>query len=284
VTLAYKFQAGDFLHYAGSSRVHYVTQLGDQYKNEAGPLPLEERTFNSLQSNETEAHLRIVTVDEKGVALVEPVMDRTRMTAQLHGKPQVVFDSDSKTPPPAEFQAVREAVGRTVARFHVAPTGKLLKAVIVDSTAPQSLRESAEKLEPRFPYLSLLPQHPVSVGDKWREEYSTVILNEGLKQPFPIRRIYELTAVQDGIATISFKTLFLAPVHEPEIEKQIIQQTPTGTISFDIARGVVVSYTSKIERTTINAFGPQSLLRVVGQSTEKLVPQDSSVTVGATQR
>lgn len=284
IALTYKFHAGDFLHYAGNNRVQYMTQLGDQYKSESRTVPLEERTFNSHQENVTEAHLRIVSVDEQGNALVEPVMDRTRMTAQLHGKQPVIFDSASNTAPPPEFRLVREAVGRTVARFQVAPTGKLLKAIIVDATAPQSLRDSAEKLEARFPYLSLMPAAPVAVGDKWKEEYSTVIVNEGLKQPFPIRRIYELTSVTESTATIKFKTLVMSPITDPEVEKQIIQQTPLGTITFDRTRGIVTSYTASIERTTMNAFGPQSLLRVTGQSTEKLVTPDSGVTVGAAQR
>ena len=273
--LAYKFQPGQFVHYSSTSRVHYTTQLGDQYKTPAGiTQSLADRTFHSRQVNETVTHFRVVTVDEQGLALIEPVIDRTRMTAKLHDKDEVVFDSTTDPVPPPQFQAVREAIGRTVARFQVAPHGKLVKAIVVDPTAPQSLRDAAHKLETRFPFLSPLPTTPVSVGDKWREEYSTMVLNEGLKQPLPMRRIYELSAVANGIAVIKFKTLVLTPLNDPEVEKQIIQQRPTGTIEFDVERGLVRSYKSSIDQTTYNAFGAQSLLHVTGESTDTLVPAD----------
>ena len=271
VTLAYKFHSGQFVHYTGTSRVQYNSEVEDK-----SPSALDAvQKYTSVQSNETWTHFRVVTVDEQGLALIEPVVDRARMTAKMHNKDAVTFDSanlTAETPP--QFQAIREAVGRTVARFQVSPTGKLVKAVVVDATAPQALRAAAEKLDTRFPYLSPLPAAAVSVGDKWREEYSITLVNDGLKQPIPMKRIFELVAVADGIAKIKFRTLVMTPLNEPELQKQIIQQTPTGTIEFHIERGLVVSYTSNIDQTTMNAFGPQSLLNVTGTSTEKLASVD----------
>jgi hypothetical protein len=266
IMLAYKFESGQFVHYSGTNRVQYTTQLGDQYD-----LPREQRKFSNIQTNETGSHFRIVTVDEQGIATIEPVVDRARMTAKMHGKEPVEFDSASDATPQPQFQAIRDAIGHPVARFQVSPTGTLIKAIIVDATAPQSLRDAAERLDTRFPFLSLLPSMPVAVGDKWREDYSIVAVVNGLKQPIPIRRIYQLDAVADGIAIIKFKTLVLTPVNDPEFEKQIVQQTPTGTIEFDIERGLVRSHSSSVHRTVMNAFGAQSLLQVIGESTETLV-------------
>lgn len=281
ITLAYKLKPGQFVHYTGMNKINYDTKLGDQYgttgKNGSFvPLTAEEREFTSVQSNETGTHFRVISVDERGIALIEPVVDRTRMVAKMHGKEPVEFDSQQSATSDPGFEAVREAIGRKVARFQVAPTGKLLKATIVDQSAPLALRDAAEKLDIRFPYLGLLPTTPVSVGDKWREEYSVVLVNNGLKEPWPMRRIYELTRVVDGIATIKFKTVVMKPVNETELEKQVIQQTPSGTIEFDIEQGLVRSYVSTINQTVLNAYGPQSLLRVTGESVEKLVVADSS--------
>ena len=196
------------------------------------------------------------------------------MMARMHDKLPVLFDSDSKTNTAPEFRAIREAIGKPIARFQVAPTGKLVKAIIVDSNAPPSLHDAAVKLETRFPYLSILPNTPVSVGDKWREEFTVDAVNEGLKEPIPMRRIFELTGLADGVALIKFKTLTMKSINDPELEKQLIQQTPTGTIEFDIQRGRVRSYTSTINKTAINALGNETLLQVVGESTEKLVTAD----------
>lgn len=281
VTLAYKLKPGQFVHYTGMNKINYDTVLGDQYGKPDGangviPLSKEEREFTSLQSNETETHFRVISVDENGVALIEPVVDRTRMTAKMHDKDPVEFDSQRPSTPDPSFQAIREAIGRKVARFQVAPTGKLLKATVVDQSAPKTLRDAAERLDIRFQYLGLLPARPVSVGEKWREEYSITLVNEGLKEPWPLWRIYELKSVDNGIATIKFKTLVMKPVNEPELAKQVMQQTPSGTIEFDIEQGLVRSYASTINQTVINAFGPQSMLRVIGESTEKLVAAESS--------
>lgn len=269
IVLNYKFQPGQFVYYSGTSRVQYITQLGDQSQ------------FSTLQTNETGTHFRVVTVDENGLALIEPVIDRTRMTAKMEGKETVEYDSAKAVDPQSQFRAIQDAIGRTVARFQVAPNGKLIKATVVDTTAPQALRDAAGKLDTRFPYLSLLPSTPVSVGDKWREDYSIVVINEGLKQPIPMRRVYELTAVASGIARISFKTVVLTPLNEAELEKQVIQQTPSGTIDFDIDRGLVRSYTSNIDRTVLNAFGQQSLLNVTGKSTETLASIDGEAVAPA---
>lgn len=281
VTLAYKLKPGHFVHYSGLNKIVYDTKLGDQYGVEGRggfvPLPSDQREFTSVQSNETGTHFRVISVDEAGVALIEPVVDRTRMSARMHGKEPVEFDSASNINPDPSFQAIREGIGRTVARFQVAPTGKLLKAVIVDATAPQALRTAAEKLDTRFAYLSLLPSEPVSVGDKWREEYSVIVVQEGLKQPFTLRRIFELNSVVDGIATIKFKTLVMTKgTDEPEVAKQLMQQTPSGTIEFDIQQGLVRSYKSTINSTVINAFGRESMLRITGEATEKLVTAETA--------
>lgn len=273
VTLEYKFQSGQFVHYSGSNRVVYTTQMPVEIVEQQGNKTVrnvEIKTFQNVQTNESKTHFRVVTVDEQGLALIEPVIDHVRMSAKLHDKPIVKYDSLTDTDPHPDFRPVRDSIGHTVARFQVAPNGKLVKAIIIDANAPPSLREAAEKLDARFPCLSLLPSTPVSVGDKWKEEYSLVVMAEGLKQPIPFRRIYELTALADGIARIKFRSLAMTPVTEPEIEKQIIQQTPTGVIDFDIEKGVVKSYSATVDRTVMNAFGRQSLLKVLGESTEKL--------------
>jgi hypothetical protein len=282
VTLAYKLKPSQFVHYSGVNKIVYDIKLSEQYgttehRGVFKPLPLEHREFTSVQSNETDTHFRVISVDEAGIALIEPVIDRTHMTAKMHGKDPVEFDSSTNINPDPSFQAIRDGIGRTVARFQVGPTGKLLKAVIVDATAPQALRTAAEKLDTRFAYLSLLPSEPVSVGDKWREEYNVIVVQEGLKQPFTLRRIFELNSVVDGIATIKFKTLVMTKgTDEPEVAKQLMQQTPSGTIEFDIQQGLVRSYKSTINSTVINAFGRESMLRITGEATEKLVTAETA--------
>ena len=68
----------------------------------------------------------------------------------------------------------------------------------------------------------------------------------------------------------------MIPINDPELSKQLIQQTPTGSIEFDIERGLVHSYTSIINQTAINALGSETVLQVAGEATEKLVSIDGA--------
>jgi hypothetical protein len=275
VVLAYKFQPGQFIRYESANRVQHVAQVPG--RDPAVDQPDVER-YVTRQKNESEMYFRVVSVDDHGTALVEPVIDRVRMTAILPGKEPVVYDSTSDGPVPREFQVIHQSLGRAVARFQVAPTGKLIKAIVTDANAPQVMRDAAEKLETRFSCLTVMPSTPVRVGDKWRENYNTsILIGKSLKQPIPMVRIYELTGIRGGLATIQFKTVILAPVDDPEHERQLVQQTPSGTIQFDIGRGLVRSHVSTLNKTIVNALGPQTLLEVVGEATEKLVlPADDS--------
>ena len=90
-------------------------------------------------------------------------------------------------------------------------------------------------------------------------------------------RQYELTSVSDGIATIKFRTSILALLNEPKIQGQLAQQTPSGTIEFDIEHGWIRSRKSITNETVVNALGQQTVLQVVGESTEKLIPNGAAI-------
>ena len=111
VLLRYKFQPGQFLHYEVADHVRYVTQ-------QAG------NSFETLQRNDSAKHFRVVTIEEDGSALLEPIIDRIRMSAKLHEKPVVEFDSAKDKLAPPEFQRHKEAVGKPMARFLFTPSGE----------------------------------------------------------------------------------------------------------------------------------------------------------------
>jgi hypothetical protein len=259
VQLAYKFQPGQFVHYLGYNKIEMRTQL-------------QGRLYDTSQHNETGKHFRVVSVDEQGVALIEPVMDWAKMSARMPDKGEVSFDSESKSPVQPQFRFIKETIGRPVARFQVAPTGELVKAIIVDTTAPAPMREAAQKLNAQFEFFVRLPKAPVKVGGKWNEDSSmTVTGGKGDRHPVSIRRVYELTAVNGDMASIKFKTLILTQLDDPELEKQVMQSATSGTIKFDIEKGLVRSYAANVNKTTLNAFGSESLMQIVGETTETLV-------------
>ena len=84
-------------------------------------------------------------------------------------------------------------------------------------------------------------------------------------------RVFELMKVEDEIATIRFRTSARTPVNDPDILRQIVQQTPSGLIEFDIKNGRMLSRSLKIDEKVVGAFGPQTLLDAQGEMTEKLI-------------
>lgn len=264
VRLQYKFQPGQFFYYEVADHVRYVTQ-------QAG------NAFETLQRNDSAKHYRVVTIEEDGSALLEPIIDRIRMSAKLPEKKMVEFDSVKDQLAPPEFQRHKETVGKPLARFLFTPSGELKSVRLLGDDLPPLVATAAAKADPKMSFLIPLPTEPIAVGHRWKQKYNeSISAGQGLRQPVPMLRQFELTGIADGVATIKFKTSILALLNEPKAQGQLAQQTPSGTIQFDIERGLIRSRQSTTNETVLNAFGPQTLLQVAGESTEKLVPHEAT--------
>ena len=66
--------------------------------------------------------------------------------------------------------------------------------------------------------------------------------------------------VENDRATITWKTIRLTPITDPRLLAQLIQLVDTGKVVLDIARGVLISKTSHIDRTLVGPFGAAPLL------------------------
>jgi hypothetical protein len=276
VQLKYKFQPGQFVNYEVSDHVRYVMQ-------QAG------KSFETFQRNDSSKHFRVVSVDEEGSAILEPIIDRIKMSkgrreadendgSKLHDQTLVEFDSAKDKVAPSEFQRHKETIGKPMARFQFASHGKLLSVRLIDNNVPKAMTAAADKADPKLNFLVPLPTEPISIGHRWKQKYDEPIsVGQGLTQQIPMLRQYELLSISDGIATIKFKTSILALLNEPKIQGQLAQQTPSGTIEFDIERGLIRSKKSITNETVVNALGQQTVLQVIGESTEKLVQNESAI-------
>ena len=274
VQLKYKFQQGQFVRYQVSDRVRYVMQ-------QAG------KSFETFQRNDSSKHFRVVTVDDDGSALLEPILDGIDMSAgsreadkagMLHDQTRVKFNSATDKVAPPEFQRHKETVGKPMARFKFATQGELLSVQIIADDVPKPNTSAAALANPKMNFLVPLPTEAIPVGHRWKQKFDEPIsVGQGLTQQIPMLRQYELTSVSDGIATIKFRTSILALLNEPKVQGQLAQQTPSGTIEFDIERGLIRSRKSIANETVVNALGPQTVLQVVGESTEKLIPGESAI-------
>ncbi|WP_010582816.1 DUF6263 family protein [Schlesneria paludicola] len=257
--LVYRFQPGQFTHYEIDDRAEMIVQHGNNFSK-------------IIQQTQWLKSYRVVTVDENGGATLEPITEAVRMSSQAGEKPVLSYDSEKDSSPPKEFENVAGTIGRPLARFQVAPSGRLLKVSMIATDVPKSFSDAAEKADPAINFLIVLPEKPVKIGEQWTEKYETPVpVGNGLTRAVTMIRTYELTKVNENIATISMRTSLLTPLTEPEILRNLVQQTPSGTIEFDLAKGRISNRSLQINEKVVGAYGSQTLLEARGESVEKMV-------------
>ncbi len=260
--LAYKFSSGQFLHYELSDRAELTTQTSNNLTR-------------AIQQTQCMKSYRVVSTDESGGATLEPVVEHVRMASTTGEKAIVGYDSTKDEVPPKGFENLAGTIGRPLARFQVAPNGRLLKVTLLVDDVPKNFSEAAEKTDPAINFLVVLPEKAVKVGEKWNEKFDTMVtvasVGSQIQRELGLIRVFELMKVEDEIATIRFRTSARTPVNDPDILRQIVQQTPSGLIEFDIKNGRMLSRSLKIDEKVVGAFGPQTLLDAQGEMTEKLI-------------
>ncbi|GIX03890.1 MAG: hypothetical protein KatS3mg113_0896 [Planctomycetaceae bacterium] len=261
--LRYKFVPGQFVRYEMRTTMTVLTQHGQAQLKAA---------------NETQLwrHYRVISADDAGSAVLEPVVDRVRMSAQTDTLAPVTYDSQLDAEPPRDFAEVARSVGRPFGRFHYSSTGELLKITVLPD-APPHLQAAGDNPDPVWSFLIPLPEEPVGTGAIWRDRFQVpVIVGEGLQQKVTLQRQFTLTNLIDGVAHIEFRTSVLNVINNPQVEGQLLQRTPSGTIVFDPNQGVIVTQTSRVDQTAINALGPNTRLHARSESTERLLSPASA--------
>lgn len=271
--LAYRFRPGQELRYEIDHRSSVGVRKGEAMQT------IEDHTI-------TERRLRVVSVEEDGAAVIEPVIDRVRMTLQFDDAEPVQYDSaDESAPPPRHFQEIHRTVGRPTARMRVAPHGELLGLTRLAVAEPVQSAESdgknptpkpTEKAESEFQadenLLALLPAEPVPVGHVWKERFTAKVkVDRNIERAATLQREFKLEKVDGNIATIAVRIAIITPVADPAILAQLIQRTPAGTIEFDMERGEIISRTLSQDQTIYGAIGPMSSLRAASELTERRI-------------
>lgn len=268
--LVYKFERGQFLHYEVNDHAEITTQFAMSKERDAKSLAANQS--KSVQRTRLLKSFRIVAVDEQGIAIIEPVIEQAKMSSTVGESQTITFDSAADTAPPKEFEMVASTIGHPLARFHIASNGRLVKVNLVVKDVPKKFSDAAEKTDPTINFLVVFPEKPVKIGEKWNEKYETMVnVAKGLNQPIKLLKVYELVSVIDDVATIKYRTSLLVPMDDTDILRQIATQTPSGTIEFDLKEGRIISRSVLIDEKVIGAFGAQTLLQALGESTEKLL-------------
>ena len=258
VLLAYKFQASESLH------LEYKQDLTMDIRHP----DFKRKMVSQVISNK---HLRIISVDANGNALVEPVIDRTRMTSRQDDDAESKFDSaEGPDSCPAEYRPLLASVGKPQVRIKFASTGKVIEATGVNGAA--SAARDIEK-DPMLNFLIVFPDQPVRVGETWKDEFEAIAqLDKTLKQGVKLRREYRLLKRHGSQVEIELKTACLTPLRDPMVEMQIAGRLLSGKIVFDHERGQIVSREMSVESQVLNGAGAKTMVSTVMTQSERLVP------------
>jgi len=228
--------------------------------------------LNRTMSSRTIAnkHLRVISVDADGNALVEPVIDRTRMTSQQDTDPESTFDSDDGEDCPAEYRSLLATIGKPLVRIKFAVNGKLLQA---DGVNGGTAAAKDIERDPTLNFLIVFPEQPVRAGETWKDEFETTVqLDRSLKQGVKLRREYRLLKLDGSKAEIELKTVCLTPLRDPKLEMQITSRLLSGTIVFDHQLGQILSREMRVESQVINGIGPNTMVNTVMTQSERTIP------------
>ncbi len=263
VQLAYQFQPSEALHLEYKQNMTMDIRLPN----------LKRKLVSQTIANK---HLRVISVDANGYALIEPVIDRTRMTSQQDDDPESKFDSaDGSDSCPAEYRPLLATVGKPQVRIKFAPNGKL---IVADSVTGDGKVSKDFKDDPTLNFLIVFPDHPVRVGDTWKDEFEAIAqLDRTLKQGVKLRREYRLQKLDGALAEIELQTSCLTPLRDPMVEMQITARLLCGKIVFDHQRGQIVSREMSVESQVLNGIGPNTLINTVMTQSERLVPNPKLV-------
>ena len=258
VRLAYKFQPNESLH------LEYKQDMTVDIRHPE----FKRKMVSQVLSNK---HLRIISVEANGNALVEPVIDRTRMTSRQDEDSESKFDSaEGPESCPAEYRPLLATVGKPMVRIKFAPNGKVVEATGLNGSV--SAAKDIEK-DPMLNFLIVFPDQPVRVGDTWKDDFEAIAqLDKTLKQGVKIRREYRLLKLNGSQAEIELKTACLTPLRDPMVEMQISLRLLSGKIIFDHQFGQIVSREMNVESQVLNGAGARTMVNTVMTQSERLVP------------
>ena len=255
VTLRYQFQRGQYVHYEVESR-------------STMKVTARNTTQTLVQSRRTKKHFRVVTVDEHGSAVLEPIIDQVHMQVKTDDNEPVVFDSRNPAKDlPKSFDTIEQNIGKAVIRVRFSALGRVEKVL-------GAAREDMDAKKTAF--LVALPEEPVRPGEFWYDNFTVKVapdpqLGPKLMKNVTIRRKYTLDAVKDGIAHISFRTYPMSIERNPHVQVQLVARTLRGNVQFDMARGLVLESRSTSEGEVRNAFGPTSAMMSTTNSVERFI-------------
>lgn len=248
--LRYKFEPNQTLRYETTQTIIQtgVASFGEKVETDKAEQRRVYTITDVTDGNNATASMQFEYVRmERGTADTEPI----------------VFDTTMKKEEiPQFFRGFANGLKSKAPTYELLPNG----VAVDDENVEQTIAGGQASFA--FP----LPDEPQAVGDSWTTFVEVrVRLAEQMFRTVKLRKTFRLKAVEDGIAEISLSTSTVGSVKDPRVKVQLLQATPSGTIWFDVDRGLVTKKEFRFSKTVLNGLGPETLVSSKGRIVERLL-------------
>jgi hypothetical protein len=248
--LRYKFEKGEIIRWEVEHKAEVRTTV-------AGTTQTAETTTVSVKA------WKVARVEADGSTKFIHMVDRVDMRNKLTGRQEVRYNSLTDEKPPEGFEQMAKGVGVP------------LTLVLIDSKGTVLQREEliSEPNSRTGQIVVPLPADRVAVGDVWNipKEVAVTLKDKSVKQ-VKTRQRFNLQGVKNGIATLEVESQILSPIHDPQLEAQLIQYDFNGTIKFDLEAGRIVAQQCDLDKRVHGFQGDASTMHYVTRFVEKLLP------------
>ena len=248
--LRYKFQPNQILKYETKQTII-----------QTGVAPFGEQ----VETNKVEQRrvYKITDVAEAGTATASMQFEYVRMERKAGEAEAVVFDTKMKEAEiPAFFRAAAKSLKTKAPVYELHPQGT--------DVNDESLEQNPAGGQASF--VVPMPEAAKAVGDSWTTFVEVKVrMAEQIFRTIKLRKTFRLKAVKDGVAEIGMATSTVGSVKDPRVKVQLLQATPSGTIWFDIDRGLVTKKEIRFNNTVLNAMGPQTMVSAKGRTIDRLL-------------
>ncbi|QDU96401.1 hypothetical protein [Lignipirellula cremea] len=254
VLLRYKFVTGETLRW----KVVHIASTDTKIQ---GNTQASQSRSTSIKT------WKVEQVSDQGVATIVHSVDQIDMWHKVSDRPEVRYNSETTKTPPPGYEQVANTVGVPLSTYEISTTGEILK------------RES-EHAQMKFGVGDVTPPLPteaISLGHRWSAPHEVRIrLTDNRVLNIKCRQVYELAAINNGLAEITVETEILTPINDAAAKSQLIQQMTKGRLYFDISQGKLLSKEFDWDESVIGFSGADSLMHYLARFTEQFVTSNQA--------
>lgn len=251
--LRYKFEKDSQIRWNVVHRTHNETTM-------------KETTIVTDTYSESEKVWTVKQVKPDGGAVIENSVAWMNLWQNVTGQNRVSYDSRTDKTPSHCYENMPKMLNTPLADITLDARGNVVER---KDFFPQTELQLLNPVQLLVPF----PEHKVLPGDVWKIDKIVYVPKPG-GTVFKVQTVqkYVLESVEDDLATITYYTQVLTPIHDPKTLAQLVQCRAKGKMVFNIKTGKSEEHVLSLDHTVPHFSGDASIVKHKNRSTETLLP------------